>query len=72
MCQEFTQEEGRALILMSAESLVEKIAGQCLESWVTDAKRKLAGKHITLMVYNYNDYFKQVHSLLFTNCEPKN
>ena len=69
MSQEFSQEEGRAMILMSAESLVEKIAGQCLESWVTDAKRKLAGKHITLMVYNYNDYFKQVHSFFLSNCK---
>ena len=62
LCQEFTQEEGRALILVSAESLVEKIAEQSLETWVTDTKRKLAGKHLTLMVYNYNDYFKQVYS----------
>ncbi len=58
--QEFTQEEGRALILMSAESLVEKIADKSLETWVSDSKRKLTGKHLTLMVYNYNDYFKQV------------
>ena len=60
------------MILMSAEALVEKIAQHCLESWVIDAKRKLAGKHITLMVYNYNDYFKQVHSLFFTSCELTN
>ena len=58
--QEFTQEEGRALILMSAESLIEKIADKSLETWVSDSKRKLTGKHLTLMVYNYNDYFKQV------------
>ena len=58
--QEFTQEEGRALILTSAESLVEKIADKSLETWVSDSKRKLTGKHLTLMVYNYNDYFKQV------------
>ena len=59
--QEFVQEEGRALILLSTESLVEKITDKSLEAWVSDTKRKLTGKHITLMVYHYNDYFKQVN-----------
>jgi len=52
------QEEGRALIFMSAEDLAAKVGSGSLRDWATDAKIKLGGKHITLMVYNYKDYFK--------------
>ena len=58
--QEHTQEEGRALLLLSAEALIEKIDDKSLERWAFDTKKKLGGKHITLMVYNYNEYFKKV------------
>ena len=56
--QEQWQEEARALVFVSTEFLVEKIAARALDSWAEDCKRRLGG-HVTLMVYNYEDYFKK-------------
>ena len=52
------QEEGRALIFLAAEDLAVKVEDKSLIGWAKDAKYKLGGKHITLMVYNYKAYFK--------------
>ena len=52
------QEEGRALVFLSADDLADKVKDGSLRSWAVNAKTKLGGAHVTLMVYNYNAYFK--------------
>ena len=52
------EEEGRALIFLAADDLAARVEEGSLKSWAEDAKKKLCGKHVTLMVYNYNSYFK--------------
>ena len=52
------QEEGRALVFLSADDLADKVKDGSLGSWAVNAKTKLGGAHVTLMVYNYNAYFK--------------
>ena len=56
--KEHWQDEGRAMIFVSAEFLVDKIADKSLNNWAVSAKKSLSDKHITLMVFNYLDYFK--------------
>ena len=53
------QEEGRALVFLSAEDLAAKVEDGSLRPWAENAKSRLGGKHVTLMVYNYNAYIKQ-------------
>jgi len=52
------QEEGRALVFLAADELARKVGDGTLKVWAENAKRLLGGKHLTLMVYNYNAYFK--------------
>ena len=52
------QEEGRALVFLAADDLARKVGDGTLKVWAENAKRMLGGKHLTLMVYNYNAYFK--------------
>jgi len=52
------QEEGRALVFLAAEDLAEKVENGSLKHWAETTKKSLGGKHLTLMVYNYNAYFK--------------
>ena len=39
-----------------SDDLADKVKDGSLKSWAENAKTKLGGKHITLMVYNYNAY----------------
>ena len=52
------REEGRALIVLSALDLVQKIETGSLEGWARASKEKLGGKHVTLMIYGY-EYLKE-------------
>ena len=56
--EEHWQEENRALIIISTETLVNMINDRSLETWAVQCRDSLGGKHVTLMIYNYNDYFK--------------
>ena len=53
------QEEGRVLIVISTLDLVEKIGNKTIETWARDVKRKFGGKHISLMIYGFKEYFKE-------------
>ena len=57
--QETWQEEGRVLILLSTLDLIEKIESKTIETWARDVKRKFGGKHISLMIYGFKEYFKE-------------
>lgn len=52
------QEEGRVLVFLAAEDLAGKVENGSLKYWAENTKKCLGGKHLTLMVYNYNAYFK--------------
>ena len=52
-------EEGRALIVISTLDLVEKIKNKSLETWAEEVKRKLDGKHVSLMIYGVMEFFKE-------------
>ena len=53
------REEGRALILVPAGDLVERIVSGTLDSWVTESRGELGGKHVTLIIYGLEDYLKE-------------
>ena len=57
--QESWQEEGRVMILISTLDIVDKIEHKTIESWARDAKRKCGGKHLSLMIYGFKEYFKE-------------
>jgi len=51
-------EEDRAMLFLSAANVADKVVEGSFECWVKDVKRKLDGKHVTLMVYDYNSYLR--------------
>ena len=55
--EETLQEEQRALVLISTQSIVDKISDNSIEMWAVNVKEALGDKHITLMIYGYNEYF---------------
>ena len=57
--KESWQEEGRVLIVISTLDLIEKIENKTIETWARDAKRKFGGKHLSLMIYGFKEYFKE-------------
>lgn len=53
------QVEGRALLLISTLDLVDMLVNNTLDTWTRECKRKLGGAHLSLMVYSFQEYFKE-------------
>ena len=56
--EEYWQEEARCLLLISAEEVASKVVSGSLEEWVVEAKAKLEGRHLTLVIWDYQQYFR--------------
>ena len=56
--KETIMDEGRALIVVSTETIADKISDNSLEAWAARTKQLMSGKHLTLLLYNYQEYFR--------------
>lgn len=52
------REEDRALLVISAEDIAVKVQDESFDGWAASVKESLSGKHVTLVVFNYEAYFK--------------
>lgn len=56
--EEYWQEEARCLLLISAEEVASKVVSGNLEEWAMETKAKLEGRHLTLVIWDYQQYFR--------------
>ena len=56
--EEYWQEEARCLLLISAEEVATKVVSGNLEEWAMEARAKLEGQHLTLVIWDYQQYFR--------------
>jgi len=56
--EEYWQEEARCLLLISAEEAASKVVSGYLEEWAVECKAKLEGRHLTLVIWDYQQYFR--------------
>ena len=56
--EEYWQEETRCLLLISAEEVASKVVSANLEEWAMETKAKLEGRHLTLVIWDYQQYFR--------------
>ena len=56
--EEYWQEEARCLLLISAEEAASKVVSGKLEEWAVETKAKLEGRHLTLVIWDYQQYFR--------------
>jgi len=56
--EEYWQEEARCLLLISAEEVATKVVSGNLEEWAMEARAKLEGRHLTLVIWDYQQYFR--------------
>jgi len=56
--EEYWQEEARCLLLISAEEAASKVVSGNLEEWAVETKAKLEGSHLTLVIWDYQQYFR--------------
>ena len=56
--EEYWQEEARCLLLISAEEVASKVVSGKLEEWAVETKAKLEGRHLTLVIWDYQQYFR--------------
>ena len=56
--EEYWQEEARCLLLLSAEEAASKVVSGNLEDWAVETKAKLKGRHLTLVIWDYQQYFR--------------
>jgi len=52
------REEDRCLLVISAEDIAMKVQDDSFCGWAASVKDSMGGKHVTLIVYDYEAYFK--------------
>jgi len=52
------REEERCLLVISAENIALKVQDDSFEGWAASVKDSLGGKHVTLIIHDYEAYFK--------------
>ena len=63
--------ERRSLVFVSAADVAEKIHSGTLEAWAESVKEELGrSNHVTLMVYDFNNYFRQGEYYLSISPSP--
>ena len=56
--EESWQVEARCLLFLSAEEVAAKVVSGNLEEWAVETKAKLEGRHLTLVIWDYQQYFR--------------